>query len=268
MSAHTDVSADPVLVERRGHTVVVTLNRPEARNAVNMALAAAAGDAFDAAENDPDVRVIVITGSGTAAFSAGADLKAIGRGEPILPPGREAWGLAGFSRRVFSKPTIAAVNGVALGGGMEIALAADFIVAADTARFGLPEVKRGLIAAAGGAFRILDQVPRKVGLEMLLTGEPIDAPRALELNLVNRVVPGDRLLDEALALAEKVAANAPLAVQASKRIALGIRDGVPDGDEKRWQLSAEETARNSASADAKEGVLAFAEKRPPVWQGR
>lgn len=262
------VTSQPVLVERIDHVVLVTLNRPEVRNAVDMATCLAAGDAFEEAEYDPDVRVIIISGAGTTAFSAGADLKAIGKGESIIPPGREDWGLAGFGRRIFNKPTIAAVNGMALGGGLELALAADFVVAADTAIFGLPEVKRGLIAAGGGAFRILEQLPKKVGMEMLLTGEPIDAARALELHLVNRVVPAALVRQEALDLAQCLAANAPLAVQASKRIALGIRDGEPNGEREQWQLTADESGPNSASADSREGVLAFAEKRPPIWQGR
>ncbi|KJV03531.1 MULTISPECIES: enoyl-CoA hydratase-related protein [Nocardiaceae] len=258
-----------VLVSRRGNVMLIVMNRPKARNAVNEALCLAVGDALEEADNDPNVRVVVLTGAGDKAFCAGADLKAIARGEGIIPPGREAWGLAGWVGHAISKPTIAAVNGPALGGGTEIVLAADLVVAADTATFGLPEAKRGLVAGAGGAFRLAAKIPPVVAMEMLLTGEPIDARRALELNLVNRVVPYDRLLDTALELAEQIAANAPLSVQAHKRIALGQHpDGSRPSEEAGWAITSTESQATSASADAKEGPAAFAEKRAPVWTGR
>jgi crotonobetainyl-CoA hydratase len=258
----------PVLVQRRGHVMIVTINRPEARNAVNQAVCIEVGDALEEAEHDRDVRALVLTGAGDKAFCAGADLKAIARGERIIPPGREAWGLAGYVGHYISKPTIAAVNGAAMGGGTELALASDLVVAAETATFGLPEVKRGLVAGAGGAFRLVQQLPLRAGMEMLLTGEPITAARALELNLVNRVVPYAAVLAEALALAETIASNAPLSVQASKRIALGHRDGDRPADAPLWELTAKESAVVGTSQDAKEGPRAFAEKRPPLWQGR
>ena len=267
-SSQQSQAAQDVLVERRGHVMVITINRPEARNAVNEAVCLGVGDALEEAEHDIDVRAVVLTGAGDRAFCAGADLKAITRGERIIPEGREAWGLAGFVGHYISKPTIAAVNGAALGGGTEIALAADLVVAADTAIFGLPEVQRGLVAGAGGAFRLVQQVPLRAGLEMLLTGDPITAARALQLNLVNKVVPADKVLDEALALAEKIASNAPLSVQASKRIALGYQGADRPADAPLWELTRKESESVTGSLDAKEGPRAFAEKRAPVWQGR
>lgn len=258
-----------VLVERRGHIMIVTLNRPEARNAINLAVWVGAGMALAEADRDTDVRVVIITGAGEQSFCAGADLKAMSRGERIAPedPEQAAWGFAGIVSHIISKPVIAAVNGVALGGGTEIALACDLVVAADTAIFGLPEVKRGILAGAGGAFRLVQQLPRKVGMEMLLTGEPITAARALELGLVNAVVPRAQLMDAALALAEKVAVNAPLSVQASKRIALGIVNGKILADEAGWSATREESGTVMRSDDAREGPRAFAEKRAPVWKG-
>ncbi|MFD4562564.1 crotonase/enoyl-CoA hydratase family protein [Streptomyces sp. NPDC058469] len=258
----------PVLVERRGHVMVITINRPDVRNAVNEAVCLGVGDALEEAENDDDVRAVVLTGAGDKAFCAGADLKAILRGERIIPEGREQWGLAGYVGHYIGKPTVAAVNGAAIGGGTELALASDLVVAADTASFGLPEVKRGLVAGAGGAFRLAAQLPQRVGLEMLLTGDPISAQRALELHLVNRVVPAADVLEAAVELAGRIAANAPLSVQATKRIALGYQGAQRPADAPLWELTTKELARVSGSADAVEGPRAFAEKRAPVWQGR
>ncbi|WP_319683459.1 crotonase/enoyl-CoA hydratase family protein, partial [Streptomyces ipomoeae] len=260
--------APAVLVERRGHVMVVTLNRPEARNAVNAAVARGIGNALEEADRAPEIRAVVITGAGDKAFCAGADLKAVARGENIMPPEAEAWGFAGYVRHHIGKPTIAAVRGFALGGGTEIALASDLVVAAEDAHFGLPEVKRGIIAAAGGAFRITAQLPPKVAMELLLTGDPLDAATARDLGLVNRVVPAEKVLDEALALAERIAANAPLAVQASKRIARGITTGRVDAEQAAWDLSHQEARTVMTSQDAQEGPRAFAEKRTPVWQAR
>jgi crotonobetainyl-CoA hydratase len=249
--------------------MLIVMNRPEARNAVNEEVCLRVGDALEEADKDPDVRAVVITGAGDKAFCAGADLKAIARGERIIPPGREKWSLAGFVGHAISKPTIAAVNGAALGGGMEIVLAADLVVAAETATFGLPEAKRGLVAGAGGAFRIGAKLPLAVAMELLLIGDPIDARTALQLHLVNRVVPAAELLDTALELAARVAANAPLSVQAHKRILLNQRpDGSRPDEEAGWSATSHEIVITSASLDAKEGPLAFAEKREPVWQGR
>jgi crotonobetainyl-CoA hydratase len=263
------MSNEAIHVERRGNVMLITINRPEARNAVNCAVWEGCGDALVEAERDLEVRAVVVTGAGEQSFSAGADLKAISRGESIAPadPEKAAWGFAGLVSHPISKPVIAAVNGTALGGGTEIALACDLVVAADHAQFGLPEVKRGLIAGAGGAFRLAEQLPRKIAMEMLLTGRPIDAARALELGLVNAVVPLAGLIDAAMGLANEIADNAPLAVQASKRIALGIDDGKIPSDEPRWAKSNKEVGPVMRSADAREGPRAFAEKRAPVWTG-
>src|SRR3954451_10192168 len=263
------VSNGTVLAEQRGHVLIVTLNRPDARNAVNLNLTVGVGEALDVAEADPSVWVVVITGAGDKAFCAGADLKAAAAGEFAHPDERLArWGFAGYVSHAISKPTIAAVNGFALGGGTEIVLASDLAVAVDTAVFGLPEVKRGIYAGAGGAFRLPRQIPQKVAMEAILTGEPLTAQRALELGLINRVVPFERLLDETLALAESICANAPLAVQVSKRIARGITDQRVTAEDPDWARSRAEADTLMSSADAREGMLAFAEKRAPNWQGK
>ncbi|GGN23092.1 hypothetical protein GCM10011578_055170 [Streptomyces fuscichromogenes] len=258
----------PVLVERQGHVMVITLNRPEARNAVNAAVARGIGSALEEADQDPEVRAVVITGAGDKAFCAGADLKAVARGEDIMPPETKEWGFAAYVNHHIGKPTIAAVRGFALGGGTEIALASDLVVAAEDASFGLPEVKRGIIAAAGGAFRLAAQLPTKIGTELLLTGDTLDAPTAKSYGLVNRVVPADRVLAEAIALAERIGANAPLAVQASKRIARGISAGQVETERGAWEINEQELLGLMNSADAQEGPRAFAEKRAPVWQAR
>lgn len=257
-------SDSEVLVDTVGHTMVITLNRPDARNAVNLSVADQVGKALERAENSAQVRAVILTGSGDRSFCAGADLKAIARGEVMLPPGREQWGFAGWTGHRISKPTICAVNGTALGGGTELVLASDLVIASDTASFGLPEVKRGLIAAAGGAFRLPKQIPHRVAMELLLTGRTISAERALELHLINAVVTPDRLMDEALAIAGEIAANAPLAVQATKRLALGRFDDEADS----WRDTRTESTAIRATEDSREGPRAFAEKRAPVWRAR
>jgi crotonobetainyl-CoA hydratase len=261
-------SRPAVRTERRDHVLLVTIDRPEARNAVNGEVSTLLGRALHEADTDPEIRVVVLTGSGDTSFCAGADLKAIMRGEDIFPSENREWGFGGIIQHPVSVPVIAAVNGAALGGGTEIALACDLVVAAEHARFGLPEVRRGLIAAAGGAFRLMDYVPHRVAMEMMLTGEPIDAARALELHLVNRVVPAEGLLDAALELAGVIAANAPLSVQATKRVALGISGGARPGEDEAWRISDTEMMAVMTSEDAAEGPRAFAEKREPVWRAR
>lgn len=270
MSEAETTQSQAVLVERKGHVMVVTLNRPDARNAINRDVWVGVGSALAEAESDVEVRAVIVTGAGDQSFCAGADLKALSRGESIAPedPEQIAWGFAGIVSHAISKPLIAAVNGTALGGGTEIALACDLVVAAEGAKFGLPEVKRGILAGAGGAFRLVQQLPRKIGMEMLLTGDPIDAARALDLGLVNAVVPAGELLDAAMKLADRIVVNAPLSVQASKRIALGIAEGKIAADEPGWSATRRESRTVMRSEDAREGPRAFAEKRAPEWKGR
>lgn len=259
-----------VLVERRGHVMIITMNRPEARNAVNVHTHLGIGEALEEAEHDRDVWVVILTGAGDKAFCAGADLVAVSRGEKLQPedPVKAAWGFAGFVRHPISKPVIVAVNGFALGGGTEISLAADLVVAAETANFGLPEVKRGILAGAGGIFRIVEQLPFKIGMEMVLTGDQMSAQRAYELGFVNKVVPLENLMDAAMELAERIMVNAPLSVQVSKRIARGIDEGHVPSDDVHWDRTMREVKVIMASEDAKEGPLAFAQKRKPEWKGR
>lgn len=259
-----------ILTERRGHVLIVTINRPEARNAVNAAVHIGIGAALETAEADPDIRAVVITGAGDKAFCAGADLVALSRGENLSPrdKAQQSWGFGGFAAHPISKPLIGAVNGFAFGGGCELALMCDLIVASENAQFGLPEVKVGLFAAAGGAFRLVQQLPQKLAMEHLLTGDPFDAATALRYGFANRVVPLADLLPTAIALAEKIAANAPLSVQASKRVALRIIDGQIAGDEARWADNSRERKVLMASEDAREGPLAFAQKRKPEWKAR
>ncbi|WP_431306156.1 crotonase/enoyl-CoA hydratase family protein [Mycobacterium hubeiense] len=256
------------LTERKGNVLIITINRPEARNAVNAAVSIAVGDALDEAQKDPEIRAVIITGAGDKSFCAGADLKAISRGENLYHPDHGEWGFAGYVRHFIDKPTIAAVNGTALGGGTELALASDLVVAEERAKFGLPEVKRGLIAGAGGVFRIAEQLPRKVAMELLFTGDPMSAADALKWGLINQVVPDGTVVEAALALAERITVNAPLAVQASKRVAYGADDGVVPGDEPGWMRTGREFGTLLRTEDAKEGPLAFAEKRTPVWKAR
>ncbi|WP_046319825.1 crotonase/enoyl-CoA hydratase family protein [Mycobacterium sp. UM_Kg1] len=257
-----------VLVERRGNVLLVTINRPEARNAINGAVSQGVGDALELAQNDDEVRAVVLTGAGDKSFSAGADLKAIANRENIYHSEHPEWGFAGYVQHFIDKPTIAAVNGTALGGGTELALASDLVIAEQRAQFGLPEVKRGLVAGAGGVFRIVDQLPRKVALELLYTGEPISAADASRWGLVNQVVEDGKALEAALELAERITVNAPLSVQATKRIAYGVDDGVIVDEVAAWARTSREFTTVLRSEDAKEGPRAFAEKRAPVWKAR
>ncbi len=254
---------DPVLRERHGNVELVRLNRERARNAIDAATARALRAIFDELTDDPDVCAVVLTGAGDRAFCAGMDLKAFASGEmgEILSGGG---GFAGIAARRFPKPLIAAVNGAALAGGFEIMLACDLVVAAEHASFGIPEVKRGLAAAGGGLIRLARRIPPAIALEMALTGESIDAERALGYGLVNRVVPAGRVVGEALELAGLICANAPLAVQVSKEL---MKRSLDLDEAQAWDLNGELTARVLTSRDALEGAVAFAEKRPPVWTG-
>jgi crotonobetainyl-CoA hydratase len=262
----TEQPSASVLVEQSDSTMVITLNRPDAMNAVDSTVASLVGAALAEAQGSSNVRAVVIIGTGRA-FCAGMDLKAYARGEDVSAPGHADWGFAGLTQHPLDKPLIAAVNGFALGGGLEIVLAADLAVAAEGARLGLSEVKRGLIAGGGGVFRLPRLVPRRVAAEMILTGEPIDAAAALRFGLVNRVVEADQLMDEAVRLADRIAANGPLAVQASKRL---MRDSFrfgSDWDDEIWQANDRVVAEILGSTDGKEGARAFAEHRTPVWTG-
>jgi crotonobetainyl-CoA hydratase len=261
-----DAAAPSVLFERRGHVAVLTLNRPASLNAVNADLSELLGEAVAEIDRDRELRVAVITGAGRA-FCAGADLKAAAAGVSNFSS-RPEWGFGGITQHAISKPLIAAVNGLARGGGMEIALCCDLAVASTEASFGLPEVTRGIIAGAGGLVRLMEQIPAKLALELALTGEPISAVRAAEVGLVNAVVEPDRLMPAALALAERIAANAPLAVQASKRVLQRIVAGARPAEALGWALNQAEVAALRQTRDAKEGPAAFAQRRPPVWTGR
>ncbi|MHB2027314.1 MAG: crotonase/enoyl-CoA hydratase family protein [Acidimicrobiales bacterium] len=252
--------ADEILRERRGHVELLTINRPEARNAINRATAVALSDALDKCELDDDVWVVVLTGAGDKAFSAGMDLKAFATGEfPITDKG-----FGGLTTRDFPKPLIAAANGSALAGGFEMMISCDMVVAASHAKFGIPEASRGLVAGAGGLLRLPRRVPLAVAYEMALTADPIDAARAYELGLVNRVVPGEEVLSVAIALAERIAKNAPLAVRTSKDI---MHRSLEMSEREAWVINDEAFAMIGRSADAMEGAIAFAEKREPQWRG-
>ncbi|MFE2995765.1 crotonase/enoyl-CoA hydratase family protein [Nocardia sp. NPDC059246] len=254
-------------LQRRGAVAIITLNRPDALNAVNGALSTAVGTALEDFGHDPELQVAVITGAGRA-FCAGADLKALAAGDRIHAEGHEEWGFAGLVKHFVSKPIIAAVNGFALGGGTEIMLACDLAVLSEDAKLGLPEVKRGLAAAAGGLLRLPRQIPLKLALEVALTGAPIGAATAARWGLVNRVVPADEVLATAVGLAEQIATNAPLSVRASKRVIYRAADFGADFSDELWEMNADELRAVFRSADAKEGPQAFAEKRAPRWQGK
>ncbi|OIJ68261.1 crotonase/enoyl-CoA hydratase family protein [Streptomyces mangrovisoli] len=254
--------SDAVLAEFRDDGItVITLNRPEARNAVNRAVAEGVAAALDELDRRDDQAVGVITGAG-GTFCSGMDLKAFLAGERPVVEGR---GLAGITEAPPRKPMIAAVEGYALAGGCEIVLACDMVVAASDASFGIPEVKRGLVAAAGGLLRLPRRIPQQIAMEIALTGDFLDAVRAHDFGLVNRLTGPGRALHEALDLARAVAANGPLAVRATKQILTEARTWSADEE---WARMREITTPVFGSDDAKEGPRAFAEKRAPRWTGR
>jgi enoyl-CoA hydratase/carnithine racemase len=251
----------PVLTDRRDGVLLITLNRPDARNAVNLPLAEALSNALDELDGEPSIAVGVLTGAGRG-FCAGMDLKAFVTGERPWAGDR---GFAGITRRGPAKPLIAAVEGFALAGGLEVALSCDLIVAAEDARLGLPEVRRGLVAAGGGLLRLPRRIPYHVAMELALTGAPIDARRGAQLGLVNRVSPPGEALEVALELASAVAEGGPLSLIASKRIIEEQQDWTIA---EMWERQDAICAPIFVSEDAKEGAKAFAEKRPPEWRGR
>lgn len=255
----TEASVDEVLiVEEADGVLTLTMNRPAARNAMSLELATLLAAALDDFDARPELRVAVLTGAG-ATFCAGMDLKGFARGELPIIPGK---GFGGLVERPPRKPLIAAVEGWALGGGFELALASDLIVAAESATFGLPEVKRGLSANAGGLMRLPQRIPYHRAMELILTGRMLPAREAAELGLVTTVTATGGALAAAQELAATIAANAPLAVIASKRV---IRESPGWGVEEKFERQFPIIDPIRKSADAKEGALAFAEKRPPVW---
>lgn len=246
-----------------GHIAIITINRPEARNAVNGDVANGIEEAIDKLEGDDSLWLGILAGV-PPVFSAGADLKEINAGRSANLYTRRG-GFAGITKRERSKPIVAAVDGPALAGGTEITLACDLIVASTTATFGIPEVKRCLVAAAGGLFRLPRKVPFNIAMEMALTGDPIDAARAAHFGLVNVLCDPGQALEKAKELARRIEANAPVAVRASRRVML---QAMTEDEETGWRLSGEGMSEAMSSEDMKEGLTAFIEKRSPSWSGR
>ncbi|HEX3835312.1 MAG TPA: crotonase/enoyl-CoA hydratase family protein [Solirubrobacteraceae bacterium] len=254
-------SEQAVITERRDKVLVITINRPDQRNAVNAAVAAGIAHGLDELDGDDRLAVGIITGAGKG-FCAGMDLKAFVTGER---PWFEDRGFAGITQRAAAKPLIAAVEGFAVAGGLEVALACDLIVAAKGTRLGIPEVKRSLVAAGGGLLRLPRVLPRNVAMELALTGDPIAAERAYELGMVNRLAEAGHALDTALELAAQIAVNAPLGLIGSKRI---LNESLDWPDSEFFERQQPISGPIFDSEDAKEGATAFSEKRAPVWHGR
>lgn len=258
-----------ILVEGKGKILQITLNRPDALNAINAKTWIEMGQVLENFNESNHYIVAIITGAGDRAFCAGADLKAIARGESIIPTGPEKdWGFAGIVQHYTNKPIIAAVNGFALGGGTEIALACDIVIASEKATFGLPEVKRGIIAGAGGLLRLPRQIPLKIAMEHILTGEAISVNTAEKWGLINYVVPHEELLEKALEIADKIANNAPIALKASKDIVYKGLDMPLTNSMEAWEINESYVQVVMKSEDSIEGPTAFANKREPIWKGK
>jgi enoyl-CoA hydratase len=255
------MSDQAILSDQRDGILIITINRPEARNAVNGDVASGIAAALDQLDADDDLRVGIVTGAG-GYFSAGMDLKAFMQGESPYANDR---GFAGITQRAARKPLIAAVEGFALAGGFEIALSCDLIVASREARFGIPEVKRSLVAAGGALLRLPKRIPYHLAMELALTGAPISAQRAMEIGIVNRLVESGSALDSAVELANQIVKNGPLALMASKEI---LQKAVDWDEAEGWAKQGELSGPVFTSEDAREGATAFAEKREPVWRGR
>lgn len=253
--------SDVVLVSTDDGIMTITINRPEAKNAVNKAVAEGIAAAIDELDSNDAIRVAVLTGAG-GSFCAGMDLKAFVSGELPVVEGR---GFAGVTEAPPKKPLIAAIEGFALAGGFELAITCDLIVAADNSKFGIPEVKRGLVAAGGGLVRLPRQIPSRLAMELALTGDFVSAQRAYEIGLINRVVTAGSALEQATDLARTIAANGPLAVAATKRVLMEL-DSWPEAE--KFKRQGDIVMPVFMSADAIEGSSAFAEKRPPKWQGK
>jgi enoyl-CoA hydratase/carnithine racemase len=254
-----------VVVERRDHVGVIRINRPDVRNVVDGDVAGGVEAALDEFDADDGIYAVVLTGTGDKAFSAGMDLRAFAEQGPRGPYFTKKGGFCGVTRRALVKPLVVAANGLAYGGGMEMVLAADCVVAEEHARFALAEVKVGLMAGGGGAIRLAKHVPRAVALEMVMTGDPIEARRGYEIGLVNAVVERGASLDGALKLANRIAAASPVAARVSRRLMLETLELT---DEEAWGRSMDAAREVLRSDDCKEGQRAFLEKRAPVWSGR